>query len=541
MPEIAVFVSGVVSMGIEILVGRVVAPDFGSSIFVWGSIIGVSLTALSIGYHYGGKRAGERATPRKIVRLLIYTAIYVGGLVWVGDSLVAAAATIPLPERFASLPAVVAYLAVPTYILGFFSPYAAELLHAETVGKASGHVYAVGTIGSIVGAFGTTFLLIPAFTTTSIELFFALLLLGTAFGITLATTSGGDRQKAVTVVCAVSMLTVAPVAAPGAVEVLSEDDALPGETVYETQTQYQKLAITDHRGVRTMYLNGQPQSAMDLSDPYRHVFDYSRYMHLPFLFAGDPDQIDRVLFIGGGGFTGPKHFVQEYDVTVDVAEVDPAVVHASKRYFDVDESENLTIHTTGGRQYLQETETEYDLVVVDAFKKDQVPFQLTTSEFMDLAKSRLSDDGILYMNLISAPEGSASQFYRAEYRTMDAVFPNVYSFPTAGQASYVQNVEVVATKKESVVTQDQLAVRNRNREVGIDLSSEIESYRATEETADVPVLRDDYAPVDEMLNEMAGRQYVVDGAPGMNGTGAGPNQTARTNGTTSGANETAGA
>jgi spermidine synthase len=540
VPEIAVFVSGVVSMGIEILVGRVVAPDFGSSIFVWGSIIGVSLTALSIGYHYGGKRAGERATPRKIVRLLIYTAIYVGGLVWVGDSLVAAAATIPLPERFASLPAVVAYLAVPTYILGFFSPYAAELLHAETVGKASGHVYAVGTIGSIVGAFGTTFLLIPAFTTTSIELFFALLLLGTAFGITLATTSGGDRQKAVTVDCAVSMLTVA-LAAPGAVEVLSEDDALPGETVYETQTQYQKLAITDHRGVRTMYLNGQPQSAMDLSDPYRHVFDYSRYMHLPFLFAGDPDQIDRVLFIGGGGFTGPKHFVQEYDVTVDVAEVDPAVVHASKRYFDVDESENLTIHTTGGRQYLQETETEYDLVVVDAFKKDQVPFQLTTSQFMELARSRLSDDGILYMNLISAPEGSASQFYRAEYRTMDAVFPNVYSFPTAGQASYVQNVEVVATKKESVVTQDQLAVRNRNREVGIDLSSEIESYRATEETADVPVLRDDYAPVDEMLNEMAGRQYVVDGAPGMNGTGAGPNQTARTNGTTSGANETAGA
>ena len=513
------FVSGVVSMGIEILVGRVVAPEFGSSIFVWGSIIGVSLTALSVGYHYGGKRADERATPGKIVRLLVYTAVYIGGLVWVGDPLLAAASSVPLPDRFASLPAVVAYLAVPTYILGFFSPYAAELLDTETVGEASGHVYAVGTIGSIVGAFGTTFVLIPTFATTSIELLFALLLLGTAFAIALTTTSGVDRQKTVTVVCAVSLLAVAPVAAPGAVEVLEEEtDGVPGNTIYETQTQYQKLEITDRRGVRTMYLNGQPQSAMDLSDPYRHVFDYSRYMHLPFLFADDPDEIDRVLFVGGGGFTGPKHFVQEYDVTVDVAEVDPAVVRAGKQYFDVEESENLSIHTTGGRQFLQQTDAEYDLIVVDAFKKDQVPFQLTTSQFMGLAKERLSDDGILYMNLISAPEGDASQFYRAEYRTMATAFPHVYSFPTYGQGTAVQNVELVATKNESVVTQAQLEARNRNRNVGLDLSAEIESYRATEETGDVPVLRDDYAPVDEMLNEMAGRQYVIEGAPGMNAT-----------------------
>ncbi len=513
------FVSGVVSMGIEILVGRVVAPEFGSSIFVWGSIIGVSLTALSVGYHYGGRRADEQATPGKIVRLLVYTAVYIGGLVWVGDPLLAAASTIPLPDRFASLPAVVAYLAVPTYILGFFSPYAAELLDAETVGGASGHVYAVGTIGSIVGAFGTTFVLIPAFATVTIELLFALLLLGTAFAISLTTTSGVDRHKTVTVVCAVSMLTVAPVAAPGAVDVVEEETGgIPGDTIHETQTQYQKLEIADRRGVRTMYLNGQPQSAMDLDDPYRHVFDYSRYMHLPFLFADDPDEIDRVLFVGGGGFTGPKHFVHEYDVTVDVAEVDPAVVRAGKQYFDVEESANLSIHTVGGRQYLQETETEYDLVVVDAFKKDQVPFQLTTREFMELAKERLSDDGILYMNVISAPSGSASQFYRAEYRTMETSFPHVYSFPTYGSGSHVQNIELVATKDPGVVTQSELTARNRDRDVGIDLADEIEPYRASEETGDVPVLRDDYAPVDEMLNEMAGRQYVVEGAPGMNAT-----------------------
>jgi spermidine synthase len=256
---------------------------------------------------------------------------------------------------------------------------------------------------------------------------------------------------------------------------------------------------------------------MDLDDPSRHVFDYTTYFHLPLLFADDEAEIDRVLFIGGGGFTGPKRFAEEYNVTVDVAEIDPVVIDVAKRYFGVSESPQLRIHNVGGRQYLRETDHTYDLIVLDAYRKDKVPFELTTVEFMRLARDRLSADGMLFANVISAPSGPASKFYRAQYKTMAQVYPQVYSFPTVDGVN-VQNIELVATKNATVVTEAQLRTRNTQRAIGVDLSRELRTYRRTEETGDVPVLRDDKAPVDDLLDPMVGQRYVVGEADEANAT-----------------------
>ena len=499
-PELAVFVSGVTSMGLEILAGRMVAPEFGSSIYTWGSIIGVFLAALSLGYYHGGRHASSHASNGRLVRFFLGTAFYVAVVVFAGDLLVRSTVALPLPSRFASLPAVTLLFGPPTYLLGFVSPYAAELSEKAEIGAASGHVYAVGTVGSIVGAFATTFVLVPSLSVDEIGLVFGLLSVGTAVAVA---RPSPDRAQAAGSVFAVSLLLVAAVwgGAPGV--------AVGGDVVYETQTPYQQLRVVDRGDVRTLYLDGQPHSAMDMNDPNRHVFDYTRYFHLPYLFAADPDDVDRVLFVGGGGFTGPKRFVEEYNVTVDVVELDPEVVDVAKRHFRVEESDRLNVYTQGGRQFLQETNRTYDLIVLDAYKKDKVPFQLTTVEFMRLAESRLSEDGILYANLISAPSGPASKFYRAEYKTMARVFPHVYSFPTH-RGVVVQNIEVVATKNETLVTQATLRERNARRDIGIDLRSELDAYRNAENTSGVPVLRDDRAPVDSLLDPMSGQRYVVD-------------------------------
>ena len=494
-PEVAVFVSGVASMGLEILAGRIVAPQFGSSIYTWGSIIAVFLAALSLGYHRGGKWAERRATDGRLVWLLLGTAAYVAFVVFATDLLLSAASAIPLPGRFASLPAVTLLFGPPTYLLGFISPYAAELSDTEGVGAASGRVYALGTVGSIVGAFGTTFFLIPSFGVEAIGVGFGLLLVGT--GLWLARGITSRRPTAASVVVA---LLVVGAGASGTIGV-----SPGGPVLYQTQTPYQELEVTQLGDERTLYLDGQPHSAMDVSDPDRHVFGYTRYFHLPLLMTED---VDRVLFVGGGGFTGPKHFAEEYNVTVDVAEIDPEVIGTAKRYFALEESDSLNVHNVGGRQFLQETNHTYDLIVLDAYKKDKVPFQLTTVEFMRLADDRLADDGVLFANLISAPSGPASKFYRAEYKTMARVFPQVNAFPTA-ETSAVQNVEVVATKNRTRLSTADLRARNEARDVGIDLEREIGSYHPPPPTDDVPVLRDDRAPVDALLDPMVGQRYVV--------------------------------
>jgi len=356
----------------------------------------------------------------------------------------------------------------------------------------------LGTVGSIVGAFATTYLLIPSLGIDRIALVFGALAVATA--LVVGRPVGRDRAVATGFV-ALLLVASAGVGAAGY--------TVEGEVVYETQTPYQELQVVDLGDTRTLYLDGRRHSAMDRSAPNRHVFGYTRYFHLPLLFADDPDEIDRVLFVGGGGFTGPKRFVNDYeDVTVDVVEIDPEVVGVAEEYFRLEESERLNVHVGDGRRFLRETDYTYDLIVLDAYRKDKVPFELTTREFMRLASDRLDDDGIVFANVVSAPTGPASKFYRAEYRTMDGVFGQVYGFPTVG-GGVVQNVEVIATKDDERLTEAELLARDERREIGIDLSAEIRTYGGEPATDDVPVLRDDRAPVDSLLDPMVGQRYVI--------------------------------
>ncbi|MFC7234502.1 spermidine synthase [Halosegnis marinus] len=496
-PETAVFVSGVASMGLEILAGRLIAPQFGSSIYTWGTIIGVFLAALSYGYWRGGKAAAERASLGRLSRLFTLTAAYVVVLVVAGDLLLRSTTAFPLPSRMASLPAVAVLFGPPTYLLGYVSPYAAQLSEKRETGAASGHVYAVGTIGSIVGAFATTYFLIPSLDTDLIALVFGLLSVATAVALAYPVRIRGEAGKALLVGL---LLVAAPVAGTAGITV-------EGRVVYETETAYQELQVVDAGDERTLYLDGQRHSAMDLSDPDRHVFTYTRYFHLPFLYT---DDIDRVLFVGGGGFTGPKRFLDEYpNVTVDVVEIDPEVVRVAREYFRVPDSPRLNVHVGDGRQFLRDTDRTYDLIVLDAYRQDKVPFQLTTRQFMELTRERLDSDGILFANVIAAPSGPASDFYRAQYRTVRTVYPQVYTYPTVGGA-FVQNIELVATANDERVPLETLRERNAAGAANIDLSAELDSHTAeAPPTDDVPVLRDDRAPVDSLLDPLVGQRYVV--------------------------------
>ena len=506
-PESAVFASGVASMGLEILAGRMVAPAFGSSVYTWGSIIGVFLAALSLGYALGGRYAATHASNRNLAILSAVSAISVAGVAIGGDPVVAWFDTLDLvPTRYATILPVTLLFGPMTFLLGVISPFAAEQSGAQSHGSASGRVYAVGTIGSIVGAFGTTFLLIPAFPVGEVALLLTLPLLVVAVAV-------GDRHPPV--IAAVGLALVA-VGLAGFLVVAGP--ALTGDTIYETQTAYSQLEVRESNGVRTMYIGGVAQSATYVDGREGYVFDYAPYMHLPMLMQ---DDVDRVLFIGGGGFTGPQRYAAEYpNVTVDAVEIDPQVVDTAKQYFGLEESDRLNVHVADGRDFLQSTEHTYDVIVLDAFQTDQVPFHLTTREFVELTHSRLDEDGVFMANVISARSGEGSAFYRAVVKTVDTTYPHLYTFPTANTAD-LQNIELVATKAREGFSRADLQRLNDERDIGLDLTEEIEQYRRAEtvRTNDVPVLTDDYAPVDSLLDEQVDKPYVITGWNGTAATG----------------------
>lgn len=493
-----VFVSGAVVMALELVGSRLLAPIYGDSIFVWGSLIGVVMTSLSIGYFIGGKLA-DRQPSFLTFSLIILSAGIFTLLIPSSSSMVLEVVSYSgLGERYGPLLSSILLLATPTTLLGMVSPYAIRLAADSLVkvGGISGSLYSISTAGSICGTFITVFVLIPAFNVRSIILSLGLVLVAAS----LIGLAWGLRVLSIIII---AVLMVPPAFLGGSAAIRE------GTIVYQKDTPYNTLTIVDYaeRGVRTIYLNNMPHSAMYLNGSNRAVFTYTDYFNLAFVF--DPG-VDSVLFIGGGGFSGPKQFLEYYpDVNVDVVEIDPQVVKAARDYFYVADDPRLRVIVDDGRAFLGGA-GKYDLVVLDAYSKTYVPFHLMTLEFFEALNEHLEQDGILVSNLISSLIGDTSDLLRAEYKTINQVFPQVYLFYTrTSLMSRVQNIILIATKTSDRRSSEDLTAMAmeapERSETLVRYSKTL--FESEIRTEDLPVLTDDYAPVINLLNPVTEKPY----------------------------------
>ena len=162
MIKFVVFICGAIVMSFEILGSRVLAPNFGSSVFVWGSLISVFLAGLSAGYYLGGRLADINPSSRKLSLIIIAP-----GLLFLTFPLYSGPVSDwifmkDLGVRMSPLIASSVLFLVPSVFLGIVSPYTAKLLicSLHTSGKTIGTLYALSTFGSIIGTLSTSFYLI---------------------------------------------------------------------------------------------------------------------------------------------------------------------------------------------------------------------------------------------------------------------------------------------------------------------------------------------------------------------------------------------
>ena len=156
------FWSGFFVMGVELLGGRLLAPNFGSSIYVWGAIITIFMLALSLGYLAGGRYSQHNASLPKLGLLLAAAALTaLPVLPLSGGMLEDLAIAIPDP-RFGSLAGAAMLFFVPTFFSGMVSPYCVRLLvdSEESSGRRAGQLYFVSTFGSAAGTIVTSFYLV---------------------------------------------------------------------------------------------------------------------------------------------------------------------------------------------------------------------------------------------------------------------------------------------------------------------------------------------------------------------------------------------
>lgn len=216
-----------------------------------------------------------------------------------------------------------------------------------------------------------------------------------------------------------------------------------------------RVLVVEKKGVRCLRfsgINGGDQSCMDVAKPEGAFHEYVRLMTLGFAFN---TEAKRGLMIGLGGGSVPRVLEKAMpEVTLDVVELEPLVIEAAKGFFFVNESDHLKIHQGDGRKYVESSQEKWDVVMLDAFGDEYIPFPLATVEFLRGVDARLAPNGVVVSNLWYTND----RLFRAGVKTFLEVFSAVYVFK--GRTS--GNAIVVATHDDKPISQKELNTRAKS-------------------------------------------------------------------------------
>jgi spermidine synthase len=490
-----VFVCGAVLMALEIVGSRMLAPYFGNSIFVWGSLISVVLAALSLGYWLGGIVADRWPRFSVLAMLIAAPGVIIALLPFAYPGLNRAIAGGDIGSRLGPLVSSLILFLVPSVFLGTISPFAVRLQAraVASVGSTAGGLYAVSTAGSILGTLATAFYLIAVLGVANIVHGLGLTLLLVAAGILL----GRRRvaQAGIVGLCAVVLLT--------AIIWHARTRAAEAGLILQKDSFYNHIRLAEDGDQRYMDFENLRQSAMLLKDPWELRLRYTRFLSLALTLQAEPK---RALILGLGGGSFPKKLYRDFpNVVVDVVDIDPEVIAIAKQYFGVPEDARLRLFATDGRRFVQEATDKYDLIFLDAYNSDTIPFHLATREFYEEIKTRLAPGGVVVSNIIGTLRGPQSGFFRSIYRTLSEVFPTIYVVPTYPQSGgWILgdiNIILFATQDSARLSRGELVARAGRVGGKLVPASDLAEYAAHVsevpiEVKDVPTLTDDFAPVE---------------------------------------------
>jgi predicted membrane-bound spermidine synthase len=400
------FLMGFAVLGLELLGFRLYGPEFGYSSYVAGTLIGVILAALSLGYILGGRLADRAPRPPVLYRLIVITGLLLVAFTFVYDKL--------LSEFFLKFGMIKGLVLVtvliygpPMVLLGMVSPFIIRLVaKRDQVGTAAGTIYALSTVGSIFGSFLTPFVLVPAIGAhMTLVIMTAIVLSVGVIGLL------GVRSRYAVALLALGLM---PLSFP----------KLPANVVLRIQSPYSDLAVEKDAkgGPYRLAVNRWAWYSRGLPKEITTGYYYDYFLLGPMLTP-----VKEMAVLGAAAGTSIKQFQDKYpDIHIDAVEIDPWVIQIAKMdYFKLREGPNLAIHIQDARPFLRLTTKRYDLVEIDMFQGGPfVPFYVTTKEFFQLVSDRMSGAGVAMTNVLGLSNDQLLLACIVE--TMKTVFPSVY-------------------------------------------------------------------------------------------------------------------
>ena len=514
-----VFVAGAVSLAVELSASRLLAPYFGTSLFVWANLIGLVLLYLTVGYYLGGRVADRYPRPSVLYGLTAVAALLVGLIPVISRPILSwsltSFSTYSISVFYGSLASILLLFAIPMILLGCVSPFAIRL-SVEQVGKSgrtAGQLYAISTSGSILGTFLPVLVLIPNVGTYRTFLIFAAaLLLVSIIGLfttrTPSTTppasgNGIPKNGPPTGKAFLSLLLILPLALSllglnGPIK--PPDGTNGGVLLTERESAYNYIQVV-HTGSETQLILNEGLGVHSIYNPNQVLthgpWDY--FMVAPY-FNNPPflmSQVHNAAIIGLGAGTIPRELSAVYgNIPIDGVEIDGEIVNLGRQYFHMNEP-NLNVIVQDGRYFLRTTSQRYDLIGIDAYQQPYVPFQLTTTEFFHEVKQHLSPTGVVVAN--AGRTSSDFRLVEALAQTMHTVFPSVYIINTQRFAnSIIVGTNTPTTLNNFFINSDNLSnplLRS------VALASMSYGNMRVEQKAN-PYFTDDKAPVEQLIDQI---------------------------------------
>jgi spermidine synthase len=215
----------------------------------------------------------------------------------------------------------------------------------------------------------------------------------------------------------------------------------------DTETGHYQIVDTIYEGrpARVIYSGARQaaQSGIPLDGEAGMLFDYNQR----FFELANGLRPKNLLLIGGGAFTLPMALEAALpDIRIDAVEIDGGLPELAGKYFNFQPSDRVKVITAGGRQFLNNNQTKYDMVIIDAFEHVTIPPSLSTLEAARQVKRNLTKDGVIAMNFIGASRGLNTTPLRRLVAAYQANFKNVQVFPAGkGYTLWLpQNLVLVA-------------------------------------------------------------------------------------------------
>jgi len=412
-----VFMTGAAVMVIELLGTRLIAPFYGASLYVWTSVISVTLIALALGYYIGGIWA-DRAKKTGLSLIIALAGLLTLIIPWLTGPVLLA--TDPLGLRLGTFTSTLVLFSPSLFMLGMIGPFAVKLSTSAlaNVGASTGSIYAISTVGSVVGTLFLGFYLFPLVGSREIFIGLGLLL------FLLAAIVAYFERKHLKLACTLAPIALLSTIGIGLLPQIADAGRLYADdtsfqTRFERESLYGWVRVIDNpaENYRLLTVDASTIGAASISNGENAL----TYQDIVGLLPVLSPNMKRALLIGqGAGHMAMT--LKLYGIETDTLEIDPAVAEAARDYFDFTPTGRTII---GDARYeIRQLEASYDLIILDVFTGGSEPVHLLTVETMMQLQSLLSEQGMLALNFVAFYEDGNNPALASVAKTLAQVFPH---------------------------------------------------------------------------------------------------------------------